>query len=414
MAGEWPTVRLGEVSVNHDAKRIPVKESERRIGPYPYYGASGVVDHVDSYLFDGEYLLVAEDGENLRTRQTPIAFMAKGKFWVNNHAHIIEGNHQARTCYIGYALTATDIAPFLTGAVMPKLTQGNLGLIPLPMPSIVEQDRIVDLLGSLDDKIELNQRMAATLEEIARALFKSWFVDFDPVRAKAEGRSTGFSDDLSTLFPDNFGESGEPAGWLDAPIVDAFDLSGGGTPKTSTSGYWNGEIPWFSVADAPQEFAPFVIATERTITPLGLESCASPLLPEGATIITARGTVGKLAVVGTPMAMNQSCYAAQPKREYTNYFVYFLLEDTIEDLKVKSHGSVFNTITRQTFDSVRAHLPPPNVAMCYDRIVEPLMSKIKLLAYQSQTLADLRDTLLPKLISGELCIADAEKRIAAA
>jgi type I restriction enzyme S subunit len=87
MASEWRERMLGEVTQNFDAIRVPVRETERHEGPYPYYGASGVVDHVGKYLFDGEYLLVAEDGENLRTRNTPVAFLARGKFWVNNHAH---------------------------------------------------------------------------------------------------------------------------------------------------------------------------------------------------------------------------------------------------------------------------------------------------------------------------------------
>src|SRR6266852_2261601 len=102
MAGEWRHRPLGEITENFDGRRVPVKEADRRPGPYPYYGASGIVDHVDTYLFDGEYLLIAEDGENLRTRKTPIAFMASGRFWVNNHAHIVQGNQLANTAYLCY------------------------------------------------------------------------------------------------------------------------------------------------------------------------------------------------------------------------------------------------------------------------------------------------------------------------
>src|SRR5258705_7744065 len=109
-ANGWRRVRLGEVTQNHDAVRVPVKEADRRPGPFPYYGASGVVDHVDDYLFDGEYLLVAEDGENLRTRKTPVAFLARGKFWVNNHAHIVRGNSEGDTRFLMYALSSADIS----------------------------------------------------------------------------------------------------------------------------------------------------------------------------------------------------------------------------------------------------------------------------------------------------------------
>ncbi len=180
----WPKIVLGELTQNFDDIRVPVKKSERRVGPYPYYGASGIVDHVNDFLFDGEYLLIAEDGENLRTRNTPIGFLADGKFWVNNHAHIVRGNAKASTKFLMYALSELDISGYLTGSTMPKLTQGNLNKIAIPVPPLPEQRAIAHILGALDDKIELNRRTNETLEAMARALFKSWFVDFDPVRAK--------------------------------------------------------------------------------------------------------------------------------------------------------------------------------------------------------------------------------------
>src|SRR5260221_2358878 len=125
----WGVRPFGELTINFENRRVPVKGPDRRHGPYPYYGASGIVDFVDDYLFDGEYLLVAEDGENLRTRQTPIAFLASGRFWVNNHAHILTGNERADTRFLMYALRHIDINAYLTGAVMPKLTQRNLNRI---------------------------------------------------------------------------------------------------------------------------------------------------------------------------------------------------------------------------------------------------------------------------------------------
>ena len=121
MAGEWRERPLAELTDNFDGARLPVKEADRRAGPYPYYGASGVVDHVDNYLFDGEYLLIGEDGENLRTRNTPVAFLARGKFWVNNHAHIVRGNSDADTRFLMYAFSTTDISGYLTGSTMPNL-----------------------------------------------------------------------------------------------------------------------------------------------------------------------------------------------------------------------------------------------------------------------------------------------------
>ena len=309
MGGEWEWKPLAALSINHDARRLPVKESDRRSGEYPYYGASGIVDYVDGYLFDGEYLLVAEDGENLRTRQTPVAFIARGRFWVNNHAHVIEANSENLTRYLSYALQQTDITAYLTGAVMPKLTQANLNRILVPAPPLRAQRHIDELLGFLDDKIELNRRMAETLEGMARAIFKSWFVDFDPVHAKAEGRPTGLPDDLAALFPDGFGEDGLPVGWHERPLTEFLSIIGGGTPKTSVPEYWNGAIPWFSVTDTPPAGSVFVIKTEKNITEKGMHESSARLVPKGTTIISARGTVGNLAVAGQDMTFNQSCYA---------------------------------------------------------------------------------------------------------
>ena len=268
MSSEWPTALLGDVTVNFDTRRKPVKESERRPGPFPYYGASGVVDHVDGYLFDGDYLLVGEDGENLRTRQTPIAFMAHGKFWVNNHAHIITGNAKASTRYLEYALLATDIGAYLTGAVMPKLTQGNLNRIEVRCPPRPVQDEIVGVLGLLDDRIALLREANATLEAIAQALFKSWFVDFDPVRAKQQGLvPTDMDEATAALFPDGFEESAlgsVPSGWSVLPIGDAVECVGGATPDTKDPSYWSPEEhSWTTPKDLSGLPAPVLLSTER-------------------------------------------------------------------------------------------------------------------------------------------------------
>ena len=186
--GEWRKCELTDLTDNFDSIRVPVKQGNRRRGTYPYYGASGIIDYVDDFLFDGEYLLIAEDGENLRTRTTPIAFVATGKFWVNNHAHIVRGNSNADTHFLKYTLSQLDVSGYLSGSTMPKLTQENMNRISVLTPPLPEQRAIAHILGTLDDKIQLNRRMNQTLEAMARAIFQDWFVDFGPVRAKLENR----------------------------------------------------------------------------------------------------------------------------------------------------------------------------------------------------------------------------------
>ncbi|MCK9276002.1 MAG: restriction endonuclease subunit S [Syntrophales bacterium] len=282
-----------------------------------------------------------------------------------------------------------------------------------PIPEkLNEQRAIAHILGTLDDKIELNRRMNQTLEAMARVTYKSWFVDFDPVRAKAEGRPTGLPNDIAALFPESFenSELGEiPKGWRVLPLSEIVNIIGGGTPKIREEEYWGGDIPWFSVVDAPSETDVFVIDTEKHITQLGVDKSSTKLLRKGTTIISARGTVGKCGLVGRSMAMNQSCYGIQGKNGESDYFVYFTIRRQVSDLQRSGHGSVFNTITRDTFKTIRIACPPPNLTIAYEETINPFMESVLASLHENATLASLRDALLPKLISGELRIPDAEK-----
>jgi len=148
---EWKTI--DQISINHDSKRKPIPKAKRRSGAYPYYGASGIVDYIDDYIFDGEYLLVSEDGANLLSRNTPIAFSATGKIWVNNHAHVLEFSNYATRRYIEVYLNSINLSKYISAAAQPKLTQENLNRIPIPFPPLKEQQHIVDILDRFDTLI---------------------------------------------------------------------------------------------------------------------------------------------------------------------------------------------------------------------------------------------------------------------
>lgn len=297
------------------------------------------------------------------------------------------------------------------GATMPNLNTAILSAIPITLPPLTAQKEIAAALGALDDRITLLRETNATLEAIAQALFKSWFVDFDPVRAKMAGHPPeGMDAATAALFPDTLEESElglVPKGWAIRPFIDAVDVIGGGTPKTSNPDYWGGQIPWFSVVDAPDGANTFVVDTEKHITDAGLKGSSTKLLPQGTTIISARGTVGKLALTWCPMAMNQSCYGLRGKSG-DSYFTYFSTYRLVETLKARSHGSVFDTITRDTLASVQSLLPANSgVIDAFEDTVKPLMDRILLNLHQSRGLAKLRDTLLPRLISGQLRLPEA-------
>lgn len=410
----WPTRRIDDIAIFLNARRVPVKAADRakRQGAYPYYGASGIVDWVDGFIFDGEYLLISEDGENLRSRNTPIAFLARGKYWVNNHAHILDEREPGILRYLSWALNRTDLSPYITGAAQPKLNKRTLAEMEIAIPPEAERLRINALLGALDDKIELNRRMSATLEEMARALYRSWFVDFDPVHARALGQPPVHIDPTTAaLFPDSFGEDGLPKGWRRGMFGQSVEIISGGTPKTSVAEYWGGDIPWYSVVEAPDLGAIFVLDTEKKITISGFEGCAAKMVDKGTTIISARGTVGKLAMAAGPMVFNQSCYGLSGSRANMSEFVYFGTLRAVELLQSMSHGSVFSTITRKTFDGLELVQPSDQVMSAFADQAGLYLNKILAAQRENITLGNLRDTLLPRLMSGELRIREAEKQV---
>ncbi|MBU2831867.1 restriction endonuclease subunit S [Acidithiobacillus ferriphilus] len=421
---KWHTASFGDLTNNFDAIRIPVKETDRQSGPYPYYGASGVVDYTDKFIFDGEYLLIAEDGENLRTRNTPIAFIVNGKFWVNNHAHIVSGNDKADTRFLLYAFLSLDIGSYLTGSTMPKLTQGNLKNIQLLTPPLPEQRRIAHILGTLDDKIENNRKTAKTLEAMAQAIFKSWFVDFDPVRAKMAGESEEsickrlkLTPEILDLFPDRLVDSevGEiPEGWRVGTFGDYADIVGGSTPSTNNSAYWlSGIHSWATPKDLSGLTMPVLLATENKITDAGLHQVSSRLLPVGTVLLSSRAPIGYLAIAEIPVAINQGFIALKPHNHEYCIFLLLLIKHNMEEIISRANGSTFLEISKAKFRPIPVVFPAQGILQSFAKLAMPLFLRIVSLEKITRLLAVQRDTLLPPLISGEIRIPEAQHLIQA-
>lgn len=340
--------------------------------------------------------------------------------------------------YLRSKVFANLLDSFKVGSGQPTVPMKNIRKIPIPWPPKEERKYIGDIFSGLTDKIELNTQTNQTLEQFAQAIFKSWFVDFDPVKAKIEALAAGGSADdaelaamgvisaktldelhglkannseafntlaqTAALFPAAMQDSelGEiPEGWIVSPLSELINITGGGTPKRSEESYWNGDIPWFSVKDVPSEGNVFVVDTDEKITELGLNKSSTKLLPKGTTIITARGTVGKLALVGTDMCMNQSCYGIRGKN-VGDFYNYFNLKEAVSTLQRNTHGAVFDTITTQTFDTYSLAFSGADLANKFNALVAPLLQNIETNVRQNIELATLRDTLLPKLLSGEI------------
>ena len=321
--------------------------------------------------------------------------------------------------YLFYALRGGpvrhDLLSRATGTTAQGIRQTELRKVNVPVPPIPEQEAIAEVLGALDDKIELNERMNATLDETARALFKSWFVDFDPVRAKAEGRQPSHMDaTTAALFPDSFEDSplGRiPVGWRREPLSERVAILSGGTPKRSVAAYWDGGVPWASVPDVRGGI--FIAATVETITEEGVKNSAAKILPKGTVVVTARGTVGEIAMLAESGAINQSCYGLADSCG-AQLWLYRTIERSIVQMRRAAHGSVFDTINKATFDHLDAIIPLEELVTAFESTVAPCHDLILLNTVESRTLAELRDTLLPKLISGELRVGDAERVVEAA
>ena len=399
MISAYPRVKLGDVTINYDARRVPVREADRRPGPYPYYGASGIVDHVDGYLFDGQYLLIAEDGENLRTRQTPVAFLAKGRFWVNNHAHIVTGSERADTRYLCYALAATDIGGYLTGSAMPKLSQRAMNAIEIPLPTLIEQRAIAEVLGGLDDKIEQNRQTSASLERLARALFGAWFVDFEPVKAKAAG-ATAFPSIPAEVFdvlPRRLVDSDlgpVPEGWkpatLAAIMTESTARNAGEDVSLVLSAVSSGEL-----VASDEHFTKRVysksIANYKLVQP-GWIAFNPSRINIGSIGINHRAVAGAVSPVYVVCSL---------QNEFEWYFELFLrLPRTIERFQTLSSGSVRQSLRAVDFLSIEVVLPQARVLEAFNEVYLSLRAKIDANGAESSKLTELRDYLLPKLLSG--------------
>ncbi len=287
---------------------------------------------------------------------------------------------------------------------------------PIPLPSLSEQRAIAHILGTLDDKIELNRRMNETLEAMARAIFKSWFVDFDPVRAKAERRDPGLPKHITDFFPARFEDSelGEiPAGWRVEPIGEAVRVVGGGTPSTKEPAFWEGGMHyWATPKDLSKLQDPILLDTERKVTDAGLAKISSGLLLVGTVLLSSRAPVGYLAVARVPVSVNQGFIAMVCEGSLTNHYVLHWAVSNMEQIEGRASGTTFQEISKKSFRPMFALVPTSAVLSAFEAQVAPLYDKLTANLQESRTLAATRDALLPRLISGELRVGEAVEQTA--
>ena len=411
----WKTYRLGDVA---DIQTGPFG-SQLHNKDYADEGSPIVtVEHLGNRHFTTQNLPLVSDTDKARLSkyilsEGDIVFSRVGSVdrcsyvsdkevgWLfSGRCLRVRCNREVYPLYIYYYFCLESVKQYIrnvaVGATMPSINTQIMSEIPISLPSLEEQRRIAGILGAIDDKIENNRRINTNLELQAQALYKQWFVDFEfPNEEGKPYKSSGGKMVDSELGP-------IPEGWSVIGYCDVVDIKGGGTPPTNNPEFWNGSIPFFTPKDVSSDC--FVLKTEKSITEAGLSNCNSRLYAKNTVFITARGTVGKVVMAGCSMAMNQTNYALIGKNGLSQYFVYLLTIALVDKLLKKANGAVFNAITTRDFEGEQIVHPTNFVLGKFIDIISPLYQQVLSIAKENETLATLRDTLLPKLMNGEIKI----------
>ena len=385
----WKTVTLGEFAPFTYGKGLPIGK-RNSLGAIPVFGSNGIVGYHDSSLTDGPTIIIGRKGTAGAVHYSPIPC------WPIDTTFFITGNDSTLVRFKYYALSIMGLERMNSDSAVPGLNRSAAHVRTLLLPGESEQRSIAHILGTLDDKIELNRRMNETLEEMARAIFKDWFVDFGPTRAKMEGRDTGLPAEVAALFPARLVESelGEvPEGWEVGTVGECFYLTMGQSPPSSTYNEHGEGLPFFQ---GRTDFG-FRYPENRKF-------CTAPTRiaqPED-TLVSVRAPVGDIN-----MAWEQCCIgrgvAALRHKLGSSSFTYYAAGALQRAIQQYEHtGTVFGAINKQQFEEMPTIEPTSDVVDAFGTFALQLDERIRSNVAESRTLAALRDALLPKLISGEI------------
>jgi len=404
MAGEWRAATLGEfvtLQRGHD-----LTDAKRRPGTVPVMGAAGQNGFHDKAIAEGPGIVVGRSGASFGQ-----VHYCETDFWPHNTGLYVTDFQGNIPRFAFYFLKALDFSRYNSGRAQPSLNRNFIYPIEVQIPPPNEQRAIAHILGTLDDKIELNRRMNETLEAMARALFKSWFVDFDPVRAKAEGRDPGLPQSLANLFPDSFenSELGKiPKGWAIGRFGDVVEqLREQENPLASPDALFHHfSIPAFDTGQSPKPEYGESIKSLKSRVPVGAV-LLSKLNPEIERVWMVDVRPGERAVCSTEFLVLR----ALPL--FTRSYVYCLARSPL--FRQQIDGLVTGTSKSHQRAQVESILnltvvvPPSPIVEAFDHCAEGLLARTHECRRESHSLAALRDTLLPKLISGELRMKHAER-----
>jgi type I restriction enzyme S subunit len=381
---DWEVKTLGEVCENLDSKRIPITKNKRVAGEIPYYGASGIVDHVAEHIFDEDLLLVSEDGANLLARTYPIAFSISGKTWVNNHAHVLKFEDLAAQHFMEFYLNSIKLDPYVSGMAQPKLNQKSLNSIPVPSPPIAEQERIVGILDEAFEGIAAATAQAEKNLHNARELFQS-------------------------VLQSTFSQKGDD--WVEKRIGDVCNLMTGGTPSRKKLEYFDqGSVKWLVSGDIHQKE---IHDCEGRITQLGLDNSNAKYLPLNSVMIALNGqgkTRGSVAILRTKATCNQSLVSIFPNdtSQILPEYIYTNLHGRYEEIRriTGDDGNDRRGLNMPLVRNIEIPIPPLPTQQAIVEKLDALSEETKRLEaiYERKkaALTELKQSLLQKAFAGEL------------
>jgi len=302
--------------------------------------------------------------------------------------------------------------------VIPHFKKTDFDKLFIPRPDSATQQAVGLLHFQLCSKIELNKRMNETLEEMARALFRDWFVDFGPTRRQMDGATDpaaimghAFPPEKATtlapLFPTKLGDDGLPVGWDKQPVGELAEIVGGGTPNTKTEEFWEGGTHlWATPRDLSKLSGVFIGDTERKLTNAGLAKVSSGLSQKGSVLMSSRAPIGYLAIASQPVAVNQGFIVMRPTDRFPSHFAKLWCEANMDTIEANANGSTFQEISKKNFKPILATVPTKDVMAAFSDFAGLLFDKVQANEQEKQALAEMRDLLLPKLMSGEIRLAE--------
>lgn len=373
---EYP---FDEVVTLFDKQRVPLSSMDRakRQGKYRYYGAQGIIDYIDDYIFDGEYLLLAEDGENLKSNKQNLAQLVDGKFWVNNHAHILRTKRICRLRYFYYWINSKNMTEYVTGSAQPKLSQSSLKKMVIPLPSLEVQDKILGVIIPIDEKIKENARINKNLEAQAQA-----------------------------YFIDRFIANADPT-WPQGTLSDLGTVVGGGTPSKKHPEYYSEHgISWITPKDLSVDKSKFISHGENDISDIGFSNSSATKMPKGTVLFSSRAPIGYIAIALNVVTTNQGFKSVIPNTNVGTAYIYFFLKQALPIIEGIASGSTFKEISGSGMKSVPAIIPDNETLHFFSKFCKPLFEQQAMLEAESRKLSGIRNALLPKLMSGEIDVAD--------